>query len=156
MMEILRIQISDLHFDTFPDSSEFQCWKTNFKTNVCANSRCLTVAMLWIKEVDVAVSVDDLMTSQSIEGRDCLDFDMLDAKIVSALKRIITNRCFRRRISAEEQHAQKNDRFLQGNQIAHMFYWYFRTTGAHEAALGLSDLFSVSLRGDDIQVFDTR
>ena len=31
-----------------------------------------------------------------------------------------------------------------------------RATGAHDAALDLSDLFNVSLQGDDIQDFDTR
>ena len=37
-----------------------------------------------------------------------------------------------------------------------MIYEHFRATGAHEAALDLSDLFTVSLQGDDIQDFDTR
>ena len=40
--------------------------------------------MLWIKEVEVAKSVDDFLTSQSIEGRYDFDFEMLDAKIASA------------------------------------------------------------------------
>ena len=78
-----------------PDSSKLQCGKTKFKTELCANSGYLSVAMWWVKEVDVAVSVDDHMTSKSIEGRDFPDFEMLDAKIASALKRIITNRYFR-------------------------------------------------------------
>ena len=56
----------------------------------------------------------------------------------------------------EEQHASKYDRFLR-RQIAHMIYEHFRATGAaHEAALDPSDLFNVSLQGDDIQEFDTR
>ena len=49
-----------------PINLVFQCRKTKFKTEVCSCSGCLTVAMLWVKEVDVAKSVDDLMTSQSI------------------------------------------------------------------------------------------
>ena len=68
-MENPRSRISDLHFDKFPDSSHFQCWKTNLKTEVCSKSGCPTIAMVWIKEVEVAKSVDDLVTSQSIEGR---------------------------------------------------------------------------------------
>ena len=55
-----------------PDSSDFQCWKTNFKTEVRSNSGCPTIAMLWIKEVEVAKSVDDLMTSQSCEDKSIL------------------------------------------------------------------------------------
>ena len=53
--------------------------------------------MLWIKEVDVAKSADDLVTS--------LIFEMLVAKIASALKRIISNQYFRRRVNVEEQTA---------------------------------------------------
>ena len=37
-----------------------------------------------------------------------------------------------------------------------MIYEHFRATDAHEAALFVSDLFTVSVLGDDIQDFDTR
>ena len=63
---------------------------------------------------------------------------------------------FKKRISLEEQKAQMKDRFPRGRQIAHMIYEYFQVTGAHDAVLDFSDLFSVSLHGDDIQDFDTR
>ena len=36
-----------------------------------------------------------------------------------------------------------------------MIYEYFRGTGAHEAVLGYSDLFRITLHGD-VQEFDTR
>ena len=52
------------------------------------------------------------MTSQSIEGRDFLGFGLLVAKIASAVKSIISNLYFRRRVFVEEQRAQKHDRFL--------------------------------------------
>ena len=64
-IELPRNLISDLHFDEFPDPLTLQCWNTNFKTDVCSCSVYLTHAMLWIKEVEVAQPVDDLMTSQS-------------------------------------------------------------------------------------------
>ena len=94
--------------------------------------------MLWIKEVEVAKSVNDLMTSQSTEGHACPDFEMLDAKIASALKRIISNQHFRRRVRVEEQTAQKYDRFLRGRQIAFLIYEHFRAAGALEAAFRIS------------------
>ena len=156
MEEKPRNQISELHFVEFPDSSDFQCWKVNFKTEVCSNSGYLTIAMLGIKEEEIAKSVDDLLTSQSIEGRDFPDLKMLDAKIAFAFKRIyISRQQFRRRVCVEEQTAQKYDRIPRGRQIA-FFYDHFRATGAHDAAVDLSDLFNVSLQGDDIQDFDTR
>ena len=46
--------------------------------------------MLWIKEVEVAKSIDELVTSRSITGQHNFpDFDMLAAMIASALKRLL-------------------------------------------------------------------
>ena len=48
--------------------------------------------MHWINEVEIAKSIDDLMTSQSITGRrDFPDYDMLDAIIASALNRLLAS-----------------------------------------------------------------
>ena len=51
-----------------------------------------TEAMLWIKEVEMVVeSVGDLKPSCSVRGIRMPDFEVLDAKIASALNRIIHN-----------------------------------------------------------------
>ena len=42
-----------------------------------------------------------------------LNFEMLDAKIASALNKIIQNSYFKRKVSLKEQIAQKEDRFLR-------------------------------------------
>ena len=64
--------------------------------------------MHWIEEVEIAKSIDDLMTSQSISGRrDFPDYEMLDAVIAPALKKLLTSVHFRKRESVEEQRAQK-------------------------------------------------
>ena len=118
MVEQLRNQVSEMLFDKFPDPSAFQCWKTSFMTEVCSCSSFSTDAMLWIKEVEMVESVDDLKTSQSIGGHRFPNFEMLDANIASALKKIITNSCFKRRVSLEECWAQMHDRFLSGRQNA--------------------------------------
>ena len=55
-----RLQISDPHFDKFTTSATFACWQIRFKTEVCTCSQFPTEAMLWIKEVEMADSVDDL------------------------------------------------------------------------------------------------
>ena len=84
------------------------------------------------------------------------DFEMLDARIASALNKIIQNSYFKKKVSLEEEKAQKEDRFLRGRQIAYMIYDYFRVTGAHDAVLDYADLFTITLRNDDVQEFDTR
>ena len=93
--------------------------------------------MLWVKEVEIVDSLDELKSSRSVYGKDYQDFEMLDAKIASALNKIIQNCQFKKKVSLEEQKAQKDDRFLRGRQIAFMIYDYFRVTGAHDTVLGL-------------------
>ena len=75
-----------------------------------------------------------------------LDFDMLDAMIASALKKLInTHSTFRKRASVEEQRAQNSDRFFfRGRQIACMIYEYFRATGAYETVHGLGEFVSMT------------
>ena len=63
-----RLQISDLHFDKFPTQATFACWKIRFKTEVSTCSQFPKEAMLWIKEVEMVDSVDDLMSSSSQWG----------------------------------------------------------------------------------------
>ena len=63
-----RLQISDHHFDKFPTPATFACWKIRFKTEVCTCSQFLTEAMLWIKEVELIDSVDDLRSSCCVRG----------------------------------------------------------------------------------------
>ena len=70
-------------------------------------------------------SVDDLKTHQSIGGRRFPNFEMLDAKIASALKKIIQNSNFKKKVSLEEQKAQKEDRFPRGGQIILLFLAFF-------------------------------
>ena len=83
-------------------------------------------------------------------------FEVLDARIASALNRIIHNSHFKRRITLEEQKAQKQDRFLRGRQIAYLIYEYFRVTGANDSVENYADLFTIGLRNDDIQEFDSK
>ena len=112
--------------------------------------------MLWIKEVEMADSVDDLKSSSSVRGIRMPDFQVLDAKIDSALNRIIHSTQFKRKVSLDEQKAQKEDRFLRGRQIAHLIYEYFRVTGANDSVETYAVLFTIALRNDDIQEFDSK
>ena len=151
-----RFPFSEVHLGKFPDSLEFQIWKVNFKTEVRSKSADPHLTMQWIKEVETAKSIDELVTSRSIlERTDFPDYNMLDAIIASALKKLLnTHVHFRKRVSVEEGRAQKYNRFLRGRQIAFMIHEHFRATRAYEAVQGRSDLFNVLLQNDDVQDFD--
>ena len=145
-----RLQILDLHFDKFSTPATFACWKIRFKTEVCTCSQFLTEAMHWIKEVEMVESVDELKSSSSIRCISMPNFEVLVARIASALNRIIHNSHFKRRVSLEEQKAQK-DRFLRGRQIGYLIYEYFRVTGANDSVENYADQFTISLRNDCIR-----
>ena len=140
-----RLQISDLHFDKFPTPATFACWKIRFKTEGCTCSQIATEAMHWIKEVEMVYSVNDLKSLSSIRGISMPNFEVLDARIASALNKIIHNSHFKRRISLEEQKAQKQDRLLRGRQIGYLIYDYFKVTGANDSVENDADLFTISL-----------
>ena len=155
MMEYPRFPISELHLAKFPDSMEFESWKVNFKTEVCAKTANPQITMSWITEVEKAKSIDESSTSQSILGRtDFPDCEMLDVMIASALKKILNSHIqFLKRICVEEQRAQKYDRFLRGRQISYMICEHFHAPRAYESVQGLSDLFTIRLQNDDVQDF---
>ena len=90
-----RLQISDLHFDKFPTPATFACWKIRFKTEVCTCSQFPTEAMQWIKEVELVDSVDFVINKRIRMP----DFEVLDARIASALNRIIHNSHFKKEVS---------------------------------------------------------
>ena len=75
--------------------------------------------------MEMVDSVDELRSSSSTRGISMGNFEVLDARIASALNIIIHNSHFKRRVGLEEQEAQKEDRFLRGRQISYLIYEYF-------------------------------
>ena len=98
-----RLQISDLHFDKFLTPATFARLKIRLRTEVCTCSQFPAEAMQWIKEVELVDSVDELRSSSSVRGISMPNFEVLDARIASALNKIIQNSHLRRRISLEER-----------------------------------------------------
>ena len=120
--------------------TKVQCCTLQGPPNKCL-FQLSSEAMLWIKEVEMVDSVDDFNLPRAIQGYTHFpNFEMLDARNASALNEIIQNSYFKKRVSLDEQKAQKEDRFLRGGQIAYMIYDYFRVTGAHDTVLDYVDL----------------
>ena len=91
----------------------FCIWKIRFKIQVTSCSDSPSDAMLWIKEVEMVDSSEELKTSRSVSGQNFPNYEMLDAKIASALNKIIKNFQFKKKVSFEEQKKPKReDRFL--------------------------------------------
>ena len=101
-----RLQISDLHFDKFltPTTYKIQIWGMHLFI-ISYGSYAMD------QRSGDGYSVDDLKSSSSVKGIQIPEFEVLDAKIASALNRIIHNSHFKRRISLEEQKAPQRGPF---------------------------------------------
>ena len=69
-----RQQISELQFDKFPNSPSFLLWKIRFKTQVTNCSDFPSDAVLWIKEVEMADSLDELKSSRWVSEKNFPQF----------------------------------------------------------------------------------
>ena len=92
-----RQQMSELQFGEFPTPQSFLVWKIRFKNQATTCSDFPLEAMLWIKEVEMFESLEELKSSRSFFGENFPNFEMLDAEIASALNKIIQNSHFKRR-----------------------------------------------------------
>ena len=139
-----RLKISHLHFTT---PATFACWKIRFKIEVCTCSQFPMEAMLWVKEVELVDSVSDLKSSCSVRGIQCqiLKYSMRRLLLLHHWNRIVHNTQFQRKVSLEEEKAQKEDRFFRGRQIAYLIYEYFRVTGANDSVENNADLFTMKI-----------
>ena len=140
-----------IEFEKFPNWNQFVIWKTNFKSAVCSSSSCSTEAMGWIKEIGSARNMDELKSSSSTLGPMLPDIEVLDSKIASALKKLLTAD-FKR----EEEKTQQDNRFLSGRQIAYIVFDSFKISGTGGAPLDFNDLLRVQLKSDNVQGFDTK
>ena len=127
-----RQQMSELQFDKFPNPQSFLVWKFDSKPQ--------SPPVLIFHRMLCCGSAES-KSSRSVYGKDFPNFEMLDAKIASALNKIIQNSQFKKKVILEEQEAQKEDRFLRGRQIAFMIYDYCRVTGAHDPVLDYGRFF---------------
>ena len=125
-----RLQITDPHFDKFPTPATFACWKIRLKTEVCTCSQFPTEAMHRIKEVEMADSVDDLMSSSSIRGIQMPNFEVLDARIASALNRIIHNFSLQKKnqFGGNERPRSRTVSFAEDRLLT----WSMSTSGSQE------------------------
>ena len=99
-------------------------------------------AMLWIKEVEMVDSLDELKSSRSVCGKDFPDFEMLDAKIASEQDHP--------EVPVQEEgqsrEAESPERGLVSKRKTDCLHdlRFFRVIGAHDTVLDYADLFSVT------------
>ena len=51
------VPVSEIHLDKFPDATEFESWKVNYKTEVCSKTADPNLTMQWMARGLVAQKV---------------------------------------------------------------------------------------------------
>ena len=76
MSSLIPVDIpqTELQFDKFLDLQSFLVWKIRFKNEVTTCSDFPSDAMLWIKEVKMADSLEELKSSRSVCGKNFSKF----------------------------------------------------------------------------------
>ena len=97
-----RQQKTELQFHNFPNPQYFLVWKIRFENLVTTCSDFPLEAMLWIKEVEMVDSSEELKSSRSVSGNNFPKFEMLDA--TSSRRRSVSrNRKPRKRTNFYEE-----------------------------------------------------
>ena len=105
--------------------------------------------------MELVDSVDELKSSLSTRGTSMPNFEALDARIASALNKIIHNSHFKR-ISLEEQKSPEAGPFPSWQTDCLLIYDCFRVTGIHDTVENYTDLFFINPRNDDFSEFDSK
>ena len=115
MMDYPRFPSPELHLGNFLTLWNFKAGKSTSRLKFVQEQQILRSLCIGSKKLRWQSELTNFMTSRSIVGRDDFpDFDMLDAMIASALKKLLnTHVHFRKRVSVEEQRARKHERFLR-------------------------------------------
>ena len=129
------------------------------KFKVCSGSCHPKEAMPWIQETELANSIDDLRTSQSITGRVCPNIETLDERIATPSNKIVQGSTLKKKIFLEAHKAQNEDRIPDPSRMSDRLYDRRELLGdrhsrVHPWLHGSDQLYST--RGDDVQGSDTR
>ena len=152
-----RLQISDLHFDKFPNPATFACWKIwgmyllyvlahNFLRKLCCGSKKWRWLIQWMNWDLRHLLVEFQCRILKYSMRGLLQHWTKSSIIPSSKGESVWR----------NKKTQKGDRFLRGRQIAYLIYDHFRVTGTDDSVENYTDLFTIALRNDDIQEFDSK
>ena len=100
--------------------------------------------------MELVDSVDELRSLLSTRGISMPSFEVLDARIATALNKIIHNSQFKRRVSLEEQKGPETGQFPSRQTDCILDLRLLRVIGIHDSVENYTDLFTIGLRNDDI------
>ena len=152
-----RLQILEFHFDKFRTPATFACWEDkvqdrgmfSFAISYGKNAMDQRSGDGWFSgwfKIFVIFSGVFQCRIWSTWWEDCVSTEPNHQQF--SLQR--------KNQSGEKKRPRSRDRFLRGRQIANLIFDYSRVTGVHDSVENYADLFTIVLRNDDIQEFDSK
>ena len=128
----------------------------SFRSEVSSCASRPLEAMVWISEIESAMSVADLKKLQPITEPGCRQTSkFLILKLARGLKKII-NGDFKRRIIIREEAARKDKRIFTGRQVAWIIHEFCQIIETDESVLDLDEILKFEMVNDKVQSFNTR
>jgi len=124
-------------------------WRLNLVDEVVSESSRPDDAFAWISAVKGTANHDDLQRANYPFSKP-IGFETLDAKLASALSRIISGD-FGRRAHVIKITAMETGKRLSGRQLLHAIDEHFRLTEADGAVFGMEHLLSVTMKHDSLE-----
>ena len=118
---------SEMHLEKFFLQTEFQSWVVNFRAEVCAKAKNLALALQWIKEIEAASSLKDLVNPTLITGKGFSDYEELDFMMAAELKRCYDQYPhFQRGSASKSRKPKRTTDFLEEVRLLFVIYEFTR------------------------------
>ena len=129
----------------FPTPETYRSWRIAAREAIRSASDRPDEAFVWVQAV--------YSKDQTLEGlKDPGKFLTLDAKLLSAISKVVKGELARQIVTYKEAEAAKG-RAVRGRQVLWMFEQYFKTNEEVGALYSVEDLLKVSLINDDLSAF---
>ena len=132
-------------FPKFPLPEQYRNWRIHVREAVVAASAQPDLAFDWLSAV-----WDKDTTEETL--RDPKGFVTLDAKVLSAITKILEGDFARQMDTLKEKEANAN-RLVRGRQILYKLHDFFATNALHGSVYDVEDLLSVSLNNENLVMF---
>lgn len=134
----------EIKLDGMPNINKFREWRLLLKEavgNACSKP---DLAFQWIHEVEQAKCWEDLADPGL--------FHILDAKLSTALSKIVSGE-FKRQVMLKKEQASQEGKMIKGRQILWLIYEQYKLNVIDGNHLNLTDLYAVQLHGDNVVAF---
>ena len=134
-------EAEEVVFDNLPHPRKFKNWKLHVKKKIMSASGVPKTIQKWIKKIDAATCIEDLLDD---EGYETLSYKIAAGLIVACHGE------FKRNIELMEAKLEKKGESLNGRQLLFLVYEHYKLQEVDAKLFDFNDLLGVHLKGDNL------